>query len=246
MDILKSLLGRQAHHKYSKTSGYDHDDGDDEATQERKYNNNSESGSIHMTSSLKPIFLGLSLVIGTLILTGTAWTILQHQLVHIEASCSTPSQQQQKPPPFSKNCGNTPSTARSQNCRFEIHNFAWVPPECYDDALGNEWDSNPNLAFSRSANDSSDTDAQFTAECRAGNVSEAWVPWRQHMSHCALILKKYLRSVEGGRPMDNWTSSWSHAEHCTDMMLKRDVDMDLFNSLLHVKYPQCDYAWRGE
>ncbi|EKG13613.1 hypothetical protein MPH_09222 [Macrophomina phaseolina MS6] len=141
-------------------------------------------------------------------------------------------------------CGSTSEEARARGCRFEMHNFAWVPAECYDEELGDEWDSHMDWAFSRTANNSADTDAAFVAECRAGNVQEAWVPWYQHMAHCSLIMKKYMRSVMFNRPMDNWTSHWHHGEHCTNMMQRYDVDPFFFNSLLHLKFPTCDYSWR--
>lgn len=246
MDTFRHLFSHRTHHNYIKTRGSDHDDGNDDPAQQRESDTHSflkpNSSTRHLASNFRSTFLGLFLVIGILVLTGSAWTRLQHQLEQIQAELSTSTRQ--KLPPFSKNCGTSPSEARSRGCRFEMHNFAWVPSECYDHELGDEWDSNLNWGFSRSANDSTDTDEHFVAEARAGNVSAAWVPWRQHMAHCALILKKYLRSVSHDRPMDNFTANWNHAKHCTDMMLKRDIDPMMYNSLLHVKYPACDYAWR--
>ncbi|KAK0642647.1 hypothetical protein DIS24_g8841 [Lasiodiplodia hormozganensis] len=145
--------------------------------------------------------------------------------------------------PFNQ-CGSTPAEARARGCRFEMHNFAWVPAACYDEELGAEWDSHMDWTFSRTANDSSDTDAAFVAACRAGEVREAWVPWYQHMAHCSLIMKKYMRSVMFDRPMDNWTADWHHGQHCNNMMPRYDVDPWFFNSLLHLKFPTCDYSWR--
>lgn len=63
------------------------------------------------------------------------------------------------------------------------------------------------------------------------------------MAHCDLILKKYIRSVMYFRPMDNWTANWEHNEHCANMMTRYDVEPFFYNSLLHLKFPVCDYAW---
>ncbi|CCF42029.1 hypothetical protein CH063_02736 [Colletotrichum higginsianum] len=87
-------------------------------------------------------------------------------------------------------CGSSPEEARRLGCRFEMHNFAWVPPQCYDDELGDDWDSHADWVWSRSPNNSADTDEQFMADCRAGNVRTAWLPWYQHMAHCDIIMKK--------------------------------------------------------
>ncbi|OLN97661.1 hypothetical protein CCHL11_09627 [Colletotrichum chlorophyti] len=143
-------------------------------------------------------------------------------------------------------CGNSPDEARSLGCRFEVHNFAWVPPECYDDELGDEWDSHNDWVWSRSPNNSADTDKHFVAECRAGNVRTAWLPWYQHMAHCDIIMKKYMRSVMLFRPMDNWTSNWPHYEHCSRMMSRFDMDPMFYNSQIGLKFPTCDYSWFDE
>lgn len=145
--------------------------------------------------------------------------------------------------PFN-HCGTTAEEARKRGCLFEIHNFAWVPPQCYDEELGQDWNSYNRWEFSWAANDSSATNASFVQQCRAGDVEAAWVPWYQHMAHCSFILKKYLRSVMFDRPMDNWTSEWHHNEHCTNMMARPNVNPYLFNSLLHLKFPVCDYSWK--
>lgn len=141
-------------------------------------------------------------------------------------------------------CGTTAEEARKRGCLFEIHNFAWVPPQCYDDELGQDWNSYNGWEFSWAANDSSATNESFVQQCRNGDVEAAWVPWYQHMAHCSFILKKYLRSVMFDRPMDNWTSNWHHNEHCTNMMARPNVNPNLFNSLLHLKFPVCDYSWK--
>lgn len=76
-----------------------------------------------------------------------------------------------------RQCGSTPEEARSLGCRFEMHNFAWVPPACYDEELSSEWNSFQDWGFSRSKNDGNDTDPDFIAQCRTGNMAQAWVPW---------------------------------------------------------------------
>lgn len=52
-----------------------------------------------------------------------------------------------------------------------------------------------------------------------------------------------MRSVMFFRPMDNWTFSWPHYEHCARMMARFDTDPWQYNSNLFLKFPTCDYAW---
>ncbi|PVH91310.1 hypothetical protein DM02DRAFT_546082, partial [Periconia macrospinosa] len=143
--------------------------------------------------------------------------------------------------PHISQCGSSPEEARSLNCRFELHNFAWVPPECYDTELADEWDRAETWQFSRNDNG---TDPITKQEALRGDLPEAWVPWGQHLAHCALIWKKYKRSVMFNRPMDNWTSSYMHTAHCATNLIRWDLDPSSFNSRLHLKFPVCDYRWR--
>lgn len=40
-------------------------------------------------------------------------------------------------------CGNTPAQAKAAGCEFELNNFAWVHPACFDKDLDDDWTSGP-------------------------------------------------------------------------------------------------------
>jgi hypothetical protein len=146
-------------------------------------------------------------------------------------------------------CGSTPAEARALGCKFEVHNFAWVPPDCFDDQLAAEWDADPSWAFSRNMTaqpNISPPDLYTREEGESGDLQHAIVPWRQHVAHCAFIMRKYQRSVMMNRPMDNWTYSYHHTSHCADNFLRWDIDPWNYNSVLHLKFPECDYRWQNE
>lgn len=144
-------------------------------------------------------------------------------------------------------CGTTAATARALGCRFELHNFAWVSPECYDEELSREWDKQA-WGFART-NETPPAEDMIPQEvAMRGELTHAWVPWSQHMAHCALIWKKFHRAVALNRPMDSWTSSYNHSEHCANMLIDWELASwpDLYNSDLHLKFPICDYEWRHQ
>jgi len=58
------------------------------------------------------------------------------------------------------------------------------------------------------------------------------------------VVRKYQRAVMMNRPMDNWTSSYPHMTHCTRNFLEWDIKPWDYNSILHLKFPTCDYSWR--
>ncbi|TLD09220.1 uncharacterized protein PgNI_06753 [Pyricularia grisea] len=149
--------------------------------------------------------------------------------------------------PILYSCGNTPEEARALGCKFELHNFAWVPPECYDQQLGDDWDAQ-DWQFART-NLTPPAEAMIPKHVAInGELASAWVPWHQHMAHCALIWKKFHRAVALDRPMDSWTSSYAHSAHCADMLINWDLarQKDIFNSLLHLKFPTCSYEWKHQ
>lgn len=146
-------------------------------------------------------------------------------------------------------CGDSPEEARANGCKFEVHNFAWVPPECFDDELVAEWDEDPSWTFSRTRTSnpvSNPPDLYTREEGNSGDLESAILPWRQHVAHCAVVVRKYQRAVILDRPMDNWTSSATHMTHCARNFLEWDMDPWDYNSVLHLKFPVCDYSWKDK
>ncbi|KAK1996437.1 hypothetical protein LX36DRAFT_723016 [Colletotrichum falcatum] len=137
-------------------------------------------------------------------------------------------------------CGNNPEEASRRGCLFESHNFAWTPPECYDDELNRKWDSQ-SWGYSRDPNGS---DLIPQSEILKGNIEWAYVTLNQHLSHCVLIWQKYQRAVMFDRPADNWTTSFAHTYHCGHLMVQWNLDHDAYDSILYTKYVSCDYQWK--
>lgn len=190
-----------------------------------------ETESTASTRNLRKIIAGT--VLGTIVLV---------IILFLAASAIRASETHSLTPIFPRHCGSTPTEARSLGCKFEVHNFAWVAPECYNAQLSAEWDSDPTWAFSRTSA-ASPSDLYTREEAYSGDLTEAWVPWRQHVAHCAFVVRKYQQAVEMGGPMDNWTSSGHHMEHCVGNFLRTDIGMGEFNSILHLKFPVCDFRW---
>ncbi|TLD09573.1 hypothetical protein PspLS_11848 [Pyricularia sp. CBS 133598] len=137
-------------------------------------------------------------------------------------------------------CGSTPNEARARGCRFETHNFAWTPPECYDEELNKIWDSKP-WGYAR---DSEGTQLIPREEVQKGDLKWAYVTLGQHLSHCVLIWQKYQRAVMFDRPVDNWTVSFPHTYHCGHLLVQWDLNHTDFNSILYTKYVSCGYDWK--
>jgi hypothetical protein len=143
-----------------------------------------------------------------------------------------------------RDCGGSPDIARARGCRFELHNFAWVPSECYDEDLSQEWYDKYDWLMTRDRNGKQVITKE---EAQKGDVAAVWVTWPQHVTHCGLVWRKYHRSIMFNRPMDNWTNSYFHTNHCGEMTVKWDFLKNSSSGLdvLHLKYPTCDYSWKA-
>lgn len=148
-----------------------------------------------------------------------------------------------KPVSF-RDCGGSPDKARARGCRFELHNFAWVPPECYDEELSKEWYNKYDWLMTY---DQDGKQVISKEDAQKGDVAAAWVTWAQHVTHCGIVWRKYHRSIMFNRPMDNWTNSYFHTNHCGETMVKWDFLKNSSGGLdvLHLKFPTCDYSWKA-
>jgi hypothetical protein len=138
-------------------------------------------------------------------------------------------------------CGNTPAEARALGCIFESNNLAWVPPQCYDRELGDEWDAKQWLY---AYGDNKEIVRQDLV--LEGDFDYVFVTWGQHVAHCALMVRKFQRAVFHNWPMDNWTSSIAHTDHCAGSFVewKYMKAPDEMNAKVSLKYPVCDYRWQ--
>jgi hypothetical protein len=138
-------------------------------------------------------------------------------------------------------CGSTPAEARTLGCIFESNNLAWVPPQCYDRELGDEWDAQP---WFYAYGDNKEIVSQ--EQVLRGDFDYVFVTWGQHIAHCALMVRKFQRAVFHNWPMDNWTSSIAHTDHCAGSFVewKYMKAPEEVNAKVSLKYPVCDYRWQ--
>jgi hypothetical protein len=141
-------------------------------------------------------------------------------------------------------CGNTPTQAKAAGCKFEVNNFAWLHPACYDAELDEDWKYGPlskDLEFWENKNGIGRIPNELVFE---GEVPMVWVNTRQHRRHCLLIWEKYQRAAMNRRPMDNWTIDYKHTKHCVNIIRdpERKTPDDLVTSFLALKYPTCEYG----
>ncbi|EUC27358.1 hypothetical protein COCCADRAFT_52081, partial [Bipolaris zeicola 26-R-13] len=140
-----------------------------------------------------------------------------------------------------QHCGNSPSEARARGCVFESSNLAWVPAECYDKEISDEWDAK-SWVYAYGINKQNVT----LEEVLKGDLDHVWVTWSQHIAHCALMELKFQRAVQFNWPMNNWTSHYAHSLHCAKSYTEWDFmkTPNKLNSKIFIKFPVCSYSWQ--
>jgi hypothetical protein len=117
--------------------------------------------------------------------------------------------------------------------------FTWLPHECYDAELSAEFMSLNNWTWALDANG---TTLVPYDEVAVGNITNGWVTWEYHLTHCLYTWKKLVRHLERGGAMDWYVMSFDHTRHCSKLLLQEGVDRQEYNSEFFVQYPACGYA----
>ncbi|KAJ9660416.1 hypothetical protein H2198_002534 [Neophaeococcomyces mojaviensis] len=137
-------------------------------------------------------------------------------------------------------CGQTPSEARARGCHFDVISFCWLPHECYDAELSEEYRKTNTLEWFI------DPDQQIPLsydEIMSGEHTGLYVNWEYHITHCTAMWKKIHRAILGdlgSRAIDSYIGRYAHTKHCEQMLLGgREYALEAINTRIAVKYPDC-------
>jgi hypothetical protein len=136
-----------------------------------------------------------------------------------------------------KDCGNNPKTARERGCHFDIMSMIWIPHECYDPELTEEFASERSWEWSLHENGTHPISEEVI---RTGEIQNGWVQFEYHLTHCLYTWKKVIKQVErGGAPIDGYVSNHTHTDHCSYMLSLRSIPAERWNTPFVVLYPTC-------
>ncbi|KAI1453927.1 hypothetical protein F4805DRAFT_354318 [Annulohypoxylon moriforme] len=137
-------------------------------------------------------------------------------------------------------CGQSPEEARRAGCHFDVISFCWLPDECWDPELSQQFDDENALEWFLDPNR---TQPLSHEQIMTGEYSGLYVNWEYHIRHCTAMWKKMHRAVLGNlgnSAIDGYIGKYKHTEHCEEMLLGgRDYALDAINTRIRVKYPDC-------
>jgi hypothetical protein len=133
------------------------------------------------------------------------------------------------------NCGSSPIEARERGCHFDIMSFIWSAPACFDAGLMDEFTSKKTWAWYR--RDGSEVPIE---EVRKGELTNLFVSWEFHLTHCTFMWRKMHRAIKNGAPIDSYIGNYNHTMHCGMEILSESTPFNETNTMIFIKYPTCE------
>lgn len=143
------------------------------------------------------------------------------------------------PPEFlDKHCGSTPDEALALGCKFDVLNYSWQPPECFDEGVYNRyWEKAQEHGPLRWYADSS-----FTRELPQDlelfeRTPYVWTEHRFHVVHCMYGWELMHHALTLDKPVVEFISRFNHTMHCADTALDEDLEGHLTS--IKASYNRC-------
>lgn len=135
-----------------------------------------------------------------------------------------------------QNCGSSPGEALALGCHFDIMSFCWLPTQCYDEALTDDFmQAGPWKWYTdRGGGVEVPEDVVHT-----GAYENLFVSFDYHRHHCAYMWSKLHRAVISGGPIDSYIGDYNHTRHCQRVLLPNNISGDNVETMIRTKYPTC-------
>lgn len=136
-------------------------------------------------------------------------------------------------------CGSSRDEALRLGCHFDVMSFSWLPPQCYDRDLVEEFLARKSWVYYLQPNSTHIEDHVDFEEVVAGSHQKLFVSWEFHKAHCAYMWRKMHRALLSKTPIDDYINSYVHTRHCTEVLLDQSVELDKIEVLIQTKFVNC-------
>jgi hypothetical protein len=133
-------------------------------------------------------------------------------------------------------CGTSPAEARSLGCQFDAMSFSWLPSGCYDAELVDDFLALRDWEWFY---DAAGQHAIPKEEVLKGELTDLIVTREYHLFHCTYQWRKMHRGMVKG-VIDSYIANYEHTAHC-EHMLTEGVPMNTTDTVIVMKFPQCQY-----
>ncbi len=130
-----------------------------------------------------------------------------------------------------RHCGKSVQEAKANGCWWDELTKAWLPDECprygaeeymREGMLSNPHDNGTSWAYWWDQAGTSTLDLDRFAEDEHRDTDRLfWTTSREHLSHCAWIVKRTIYAYENGYGLYDLASGMGHIRHCVDTLYRR-------------------------
>lgn len=141
------------------------------------------------------------------------------------------------PNPGIDGCGETPAEAEAAGCIFDLMNYGWTPPACYDRELSTlSLDSGPwKWYYDHNATQPIDQDV-----IQRGQEMHVWTEHHFHMAHCLYAFKVIHKATITAQLVPKELIGWNHTKHCDELLLgKTDLDVKKITTKVRMIFNPC-------
>jgi len=121
------------------------------------------------------------------------------------------------------NCGETIAEAKTKGCKFDALASAWLPAECIDEELSNEFDhSGPEVdgSWPYFLHPNGTVPLSMDDLASMANTGQRWYSTREwHLLHCNFYWRKKTRSAQTGVVLEKRYDTVDHIAHCWNMVM---------------------------
>ncbi|KAF1934448.1 uncharacterized protein M421DRAFT_415473 [Didymella exigua CBS 183.55] len=138
--------------------------------------------------------------------------------------------------PRIKRCGETAQEATTRGCEFDPITFSWLPPDCVDHGLIDEFRATGWTLYA-----GRNTTATLIEEDWAMGIDEkrhAWLTRKDYILHCVFVWKIMHRAIALGRSLPTVVSSYAETELCGRILEEHESANDIAYKVA-VQFPAC-------
>jgi hypothetical protein len=117
-----------------------------------------------------------------------------------------------------KSCGSSAAEARSLGCTYDIMMDSWLPPNCYDEELSNEFRGLRDWAMYADKNGTHRLTLEELSEREFHAFAHTTIEY--HYIHCLFSWRKFHRALEQGRDIEREVAELGHTNHCAWFVAK--------------------------
>ncbi|KAH8821799.1 hypothetical protein F5884DRAFT_689226 [Xylogone sp. PMI_703] len=132
-------------------------------------------------------------------------------------------------------CGNNPAEAAARGCEFDVLSFCWLPQECLDHELTEEFrKAGPWTYYG------DDNKTTIVSEAEFGqDTQKVWLTNELHSAHCAFSWLKFHKAIANGEMIHD-QFALKHTHHCSEVLRYKGDPQEIRVHAI-IQYPDCGY-----